>query len=37
VITSLFEAGITGRITTVTGGTYGISSKEFNPAMIKAC
>jgi pyruvate-ferredoxin/flavodoxin oxidoreductase len=33
VVTALAEAGVTGK--TVIGGRYGLSSKEFTPAMIK--
>ena len=33
VVTALVEAGLTGK--TVTGGRYGLSSKEFTPAMVK--
>jgi pyruvate-ferredoxin/flavodoxin oxidoreductase len=39
VVTALAEARNAGRITTgprVVGGRYGLSSKEFNPAMVKA-
>jgi pyruvate-ferredoxin/flavodoxin oxidoreductase len=33
VVTALFEAGVQAR---VVGGRYGLSSKEFTPAMVKA-
>jgi len=36
VVTALSEGGLGGKKTQVIGGRYGLSSKEFTPAMVKA-
>ena len=36
VLSALYEAGLANRPLTVVGGRYGLASKEFTPAMVKA-